>query len=269
MRGRAATPPASRGVSRRDVHADARLRVGRPGLHDGSRSRRGSRTGTGIANASPVPAPRTCTVAVAMPVPFATIGKRYAFVMLSSGVSERRRRGPACRSPGTRAARRARRRRAALPAAPVPLVTATPASNRSPGRANCGTTGFATSGFVVRNVVSPLPKRPSARRGDDHHAPRRQIVGQRERRDRVAVRVGAQRAGEIRERGERVPDARVRFFAREPAAEAPALLHRPRGRRAARARCGCRRSASRSAGRRRRTSPDRADGSRSAAARRR
>ena len=45
---------------------------------------------------------------------------------------------------------------------PKPLVTAMPASKRSPGRANCGTTGFATIRFVVMNVVSPLPKRPSA-----------------------------------------------------------------------------------------------------------
>jgi hypothetical protein len=48
------------------------------------------------------------------------------------------------------------------PVAPVPFVTERPPSKRSPGRANCGITGFATSGFVVVNVVSALPKRPSA-----------------------------------------------------------------------------------------------------------
>ncbi len=119
-----------------------------------------SRTGTGIANASLVSAPCTLNVAVAVPVPLAVIGNRYAFVMRSSGASSdvvctglsftKNASGPISAPSMCR-----------FPVAPVPLVTAMPASKRSPGRANCGTTGFATRGFVVRNVVSPLPKRPS------------------------------------------------------------------------------------------------------------
>ena len=44
---------------------------------------------------------------------------------------------------------------------PPLFVTDTPAFIVSPGRANCGMTGFAINGFVVKNVVSALPKRAS------------------------------------------------------------------------------------------------------------
>ncbi len=152
-------PPASRGVSEATFSGTpARVSVV-PVCATASRTSR-SRTGTGIANASLVPAPRTLIVAVAVPAPVATTGKRYAVVILSSVASSdvvatglsftRNASGPASAASTC-----------SDPLAPVPFVTATPPSNLSPGRANCGITGLATSGLVVRNVVSPLPNRAS------------------------------------------------------------------------------------------------------------
>ena len=48
--------------------------------------------------------------------------------------------------------------KSSAPAAPVWLAIETPRSKRSPGRANCGSSGLAISGWFETNVASAVAK---------------------------------------------------------------------------------------------------------------